>query len=84
MAHTSPIYLAVGEPWWMFDAETANYLVTLLHGGIDYIRKRSLQWKPETVTHHHHHHDHLEFLEEPFQQAIAAVHKRMHDLGIPH
>ena len=84
MAHTSPVYIAVGEPWWMFDPDTANYMLTLLHGGIDYIRTRSPQWKPGTVTHHHGREDHLEFLEEPFHEAISAIHKRMHDLGIPH
>jgi len=84
MAHTSPVYLAVGGDWWMFDMDTANYMLTLLHGGIEYIRTRSVQWRPETVTHHHGRKDHLEFLEEPFQQAVAAVHKRMHELGVAH
>lgn len=84
MAHTSPVYLAVGEEWWMFDAGTANYMLTLVQGCIDYIHTRSPQWKPGTVTHHHGHHDHLEYLEEPFRQAIDAIHKRMHALGIPH
>ena len=84
MAHTSPVYLAVGEPWWMFDMETANYMITLLHGGINYIRDRSLQWKKDEVTHHHHHHDHFAFLEKPFQEALSAIHKRMHELGVPH
>lgn len=84
MAHTSPVYLAVGEPWWMFDAGTANYMLTLLHAGIDYLHKRSPQYQPGTVTHHHGSDEHLKFLEEPFQQAIKAVHERMHKLGIPH
>jgi hypothetical protein len=84
MAHTSPVYIAVGGEWWMFDAGTANYLLTLLKAGIDYIHKRSSQWEPGTVTHHHRNEDHLKYLEEPFQQAISAVHKRMHELGIPH
>ena len=84
MAHTSPVYLAVGGEWWMFDPGTANYLLTLLKGGIDYIHQRSAQWKPGTVTHHHHRDDHLKYLEEPFQQAINAIHLRMHQLNIPH
>ncbi len=84
MAHTSPVYLAVGGPWWMFDAGAANYLLTLLQGGIDYIHRHSPQWQPGTVTHHHGQQDHLAYLSEPFQQAIEAIHKRMHDLGIPH
>lgn len=84
MAHTSPVYLAVGEPWWMFDVATAQYLLTLMHGGIEYIRKRAAHYRPGTVTHHHGRQDHLAFLEEPFRQAIEALHHRMHALGIPH
>lgn len=84
MAHTSPVYLAVGGEWWMFDLGAANYLLTLLHGGIEYIRRRALQWEPKSVTHHHGRADHLSFLEEPFHEAIRAIHKRMHALGIPH
>jgi len=84
MAHTSPVYLAVGEPWWMFDMDAANYMLTLLHGGLSYLHQRPLQWEKGTVTHHHGKEEHLQFLEEPFRQAIAAIHKRMHALGIPH
>lgn len=84
MAHTSPVYIAVGEPWWMFDVGTAQYLLTLLNGGLEYIRRRAPQWPAGRVTHHHGQSDHQLFLEEPFQQAIAALHRRMHALGIPH
>jgi hypothetical protein len=84
MAHTSPVYLAVGGEWWMFDAEAANYMLTLLSGGVDYIRQRTLQWEPGTVTHRHGLSDHLAYLEEPFHQAMDAIHKRMHALGIKH
>ena len=61
MAHTSPVYIACGEEWWMFDQDTAQY-----------------------ITHHHHGVDHEAFLEAPYKQAIEAIHKRMHDLNIPH
>jgi hypothetical protein len=84
MAHTSPVYLAVGGPWWMFDKQTADYMLTLLHGGLDYVRTRSRQWPESHVTHSHGHADHLAYLSEPFQQAIEAIHKRMHQLNIPH
>jgi hypothetical protein len=84
MAHTSPIYLAVGGDWWMFDAETAKYLLTLIHGGLDYVRQRATQWPEGTVTHHHPQPDHQAFLEEPFHQAIESIHQRMHRMGIPH
>jgi hypothetical protein len=83
-AHTSPIYVAVGGPWELFDAATANYMLTLIDGSLAYIRHTAAYDPPGSVTHHHGEHDHLAFLERPFQEAIAAIHKRMHALGIPH
>ena len=84
IAHTSPIYIAVGSEWWMFDPETANYMLTLIEGGLSYIRQTARHHEPGTVTHHHGEHDHLEFLSRPFQEARKAIHRRMHQLGIPH
>ena len=84
IAHTSPIYIAVGETWWMFDPETANYMLTLAEGGLSYIRKTARHYNSESVTHHHGETDHQAFLERPFMEAIEAVHKRMHELGISH
>jgi hypothetical protein len=85
MAHTSPIYVACGSDYWLFDLETANYMLTLVEGGLSYIRHRSAQYKKEEmVTHHHGEEDHLAFLERPFLEAKAAIHKRLHELGIPH
>ena len=76
MAHTSPIYVAVGEDWWMFSKDTAQYMLTLLHGGIEYIRRRSPQHPTGTVTHHHGEEVHLAYLERPFRQAIEALRAR--------
>ena len=84
IAHTSPVYIAVGGEWWMFDPETANYMLTLIEGGLSYIRQRARHHHPGTVTHHHGEEDHLEFLSRPFNQAREAIHRRMHQLGIPH
>ena len=84
IAHTSPVYIAVGEEWWMFDPQTANYMLTLIEGGLSYIRERARHHHPGTVTHHHAEEDHLEFLSRPFNQAREAIHRRMHQLGIPH
>jgi hypothetical protein len=84
MAHTSPVYVAVGEPWWMFDAETAHYLLTLVHGGLDYIRQRSVQWPPGSVSHHHRSPDHTAYLEAPFREALEILHRRLHERGIAH
>ena len=49
-------------------------------------RRRSFSgWAPSRqTTHHHGEQNHLEFLERPFQEAIQALHQRMHDLGVPH
>ena len=84
MAHTSPIYIACGGEWWMFDLEGANYLLTLIEGGLSYIRRLSRQERPGLVTHHHGEDDHTAFLERPFREAIEAIHRRMHRLGIAH
>jgi len=84
MAHTSPVYVAAGDDYRRFDPAGAQYMLTLLHGGLEYMRRRAPQHPPGEVTHHHAHADHQEFLEAPFQQAIAAIHKRMHELGIEH
>ena len=84
MAHTSPVYLACGGAYDRFDPETMQYMLTLLDGSLQYIRKRAPQWRPGTTTHHHSHEDHQAFLESPFQEAIAAIHQKMHQHGIPH
>ncbi len=83
-AHTSPIYVAVGGEWTLFDASTAQYMLTLIDGTLEHMRMASAYHPAESITHHHQHDDHMAFLEGPFHQAIRALHKRMHDLGIPH
>jgi hypothetical protein len=77
MAHTSPIYVGLGEEWQMYDPGTMQYMLTLLHGGIEYIRTRTRQYAPGTVTHHHGEDDHMAYLEKPFLEAIEAVRKRI-------
>ena len=68
----------------MFDVEAANYMLTLIEGGLSYIRNTALHHRPGTVTHHHGEADHRAFLERPFMEAREALHRRMHQLGIPH
>lgn len=84
IAHTSPIYLAVGGEWWMFDPETANYMLTLIEGGLSYIQQSARHYEHGTTTHHHGEDNHIEYLSRPFQEAREAIHQRMHKLGIPH
>jgi hypothetical protein len=85
MAHTSPVYLACGdEEWWMFDESTAQYMLTLVDGCLQYIRGQSRQHRPGTATHHHGGDDHMAYLESPFREAQQALHRRLHQHGIPH
>jgi hypothetical protein len=79
MAHTSPIYVALDDDWRMYSSETMSYMLTLLHGGIDYIQSRTRQYPSEMVTHQHDEDDHLAFLERPFREAIEAIEKRMQE-----
>jgi hypothetical protein len=81
-AHTSPIYVSVGGEWWMFSKETAQYMLTLIAGGLDYVRHVAPHHPPGRVTHHHGQQDHLAYLERPFQQAREAIQQRMRRAGL--
>ena len=83
-AHTSPVYVAIGGDWWLYDHAAAQYMLTLIEGGLSYMRQQALQYEAGTVTHHHGEADHAAYLERPFNEAIAAIHRRMHQLHIPH
>ena len=83
-AHTSPIYVAVGGDWWLFDRDAAQYMLTLVDGGLAHIRQQARYYPEGSVTYHHGEGDHLAYLERPFHEAAAAIHERMHRLGIAH
>ena len=83
-AHTSPIYVAVGGAWELFDPPTARYMLTLIEGSLAYIRNTAAHEPPGSVTHHHGEQDHMAFLERPFHEAAALLHQRVHKLGIAH
>jgi hypothetical protein len=76
-AHTSPIYVACGDEWEMADQAGLRYMLTLVGGGLEYIRGLSPQRRPGTVTHHHGEPDHRAFLERPFLEAQAALRSRL-------
>jgi hypothetical protein len=59
-------------------------MLTLVEGSLSYIRETAAHHPHGTVTHHHGGEDHLAHLEGPFHEAAAAIHKRMHEMGIPH
>ena len=84
MAHTSPVYVAVGGEWQLYDPDVAAYMLTLLEGGLGYIRTRSRYHRPGTVTHFHGEADHQAFLERPFHEAAQALHARIHRQGLSH
>jgi hypothetical protein len=83
-AHTSPIYVACGGDWWMFDETAARYMLTLIDGCLTYIRTTAPLYREGTITHHHGEDDHTAYLERPFLEARDALHRRMHQVGIPH
>jgi hypothetical protein len=83
-AHTSPIYVACGGDWSLYDPATAQYMLTLVEGTMSYIRHTAAHHPPGTVTHHHGEDDHLAYLERPFLEARDAIHRRMHQAGLPH
>jgi len=75
-AHTSPIYVAVDGEWWLFDQDAAQYMLTLIQGGLAYIRQAAPQHPLGAVTHHHGQDDHLAYLERPFHEAQVAIQRR--------
>jgi hypothetical protein len=82
--HTSPIYIACGGEWWLYSAETTQYMLTLIEGTLNYIRQHSAQYPDRSTTHHHGRPDHQAYLERPFLEARERIHRRMHELGVDH
>ena len=83
IAYTSPVYVACGDAYDVFDAAAAQYMLTLVEGSLTYVRERARSYRPP-VSHHHGEHDHRAFLERPFHEATAAIHRLLHQHGIPH
>ena len=78
-AHSSPIYVACGGEWHMFDKRVAEYLLTMVDGGIAYVRTRAPYERPGTVTHSHGEEDHVAHLERPFREARAILSRRLRE-----
>jgi hypothetical protein len=76
-AHTSPIYIAVGDEWSMADREGLQYMLTLVEGGLAYIRELAPRRPAHTVSHHHGEADHQAFLERPYLEALSALQARL-------
>ena len=76
-AHTSPVYVACGGDWWMFDEATARHMLAVIDGSMRYIETGSLQHRHGAVTHHHGEDDHIAYLKRPFLEAQAKVEERL-------
>ena len=76
-AHTSPVYVACGGDWWMFDEATARHMLSVIDGSMRYIEGGSLQHRHGTVTHHHGEDDHIAYLKRPFLEAQELVEERL-------
>lgn len=81
MAHTSPVYVSVGERYDRFNAETARYMLTLVDGATEHIVERSRRFWPGPVHHRHGREDHLAYLLEPLEEARAAIVGRLREHG---
>lgn len=76
-AHTSPIYVAVGDEWSMAARDGLQYMLTLVEGGLAYVRDMAPRRPSGRVSHHHGEADHQAFLERPFLEAQAALRARL-------
>ena len=76
-AHTSPVYIACGGDWEMYDRDVAQYMLTIVEGDLSYIRETAGVRPLGSVTHHHGEADHQAYLERPFHEARAAIEARM-------
>ena len=81
-AHTSPIYVACGGDWWMFDPDTARLMLKLIEGGMAYMENTTVQHLPGTTTHPHGESDHIAHLQRPFVEARQAIERRVQALGL--
>ena len=83
--HTSPIYVACGEAeWHLADPAGLDYLLTLVGGALEYVRHQAPLYPAGRAAYHHGEPDHLAWLERPFREALEALHRRMHEVGIAH
>jgi hypothetical protein len=78
-AHTSPIYVATGGRWEMFDPAHARYMLTLIEGSLAYMRERAVRFPDGYATHHHGEDDHAAVLERPFLEARRRLEARLSD-----
>ncbi|MGH2634963.1 MAG: CehA/McbA family metallohydrolase [Actinomycetota bacterium] len=78
-AHTSPVYVATGGEYRLFDPRHARYLLTLVEGSLAYVRGRAVRYPQGHATHHHGEEDHLAYLERPFLEARDLLQRRLEE-----
>jgi hypothetical protein len=61
----------------MADQAGLQYMLTLVEGGLDYVRELAPRRPDHLVRHHHGEADHQAFLERPFQEARSALRARL-------
>ena len=79
VAHTSPVYLSVGEEYHRYDEAVVTAMLALVDGAAEYIEHRARRFWPDTVCHRHGRDDHLEFLLEPLTEARSRLQDRLRD-----
>jgi hypothetical protein len=72
-AHTSPVYVVVGDQA-QFSVPDATYMMTLLDGGMTWLDTLSIPANPERQAR----------IRGVFQQAKEALHQRLHAAGYDH
>ena len=83
MAHTSPVYVAVGGRLGAVRPGGGHLHAHAAGGQPGLYPHAQPAVPPGTVTHFHGEADHQAFLERPFQEALQAIHARMHQHSRP-
>ena len=73
-AHTSPIYIACGGDWQLFDPATCQYMLTLVEGAETWVNNLATRPDPENLAR----------VRKTLTDAREHLHKRLHDHGIKH
>jgi hypothetical protein len=82
MAHSGPIYVAVGADDRPRDQAALRHMLSLVEGSLGYVRSASPQYPADRITHAHGRRDHMAFLEGPLLEAADRLRHRMRG-GVP-
>jgi hypothetical protein len=76
-AHTSPVYITVGEQYYKYNEDTMLHLMRIVEGARRHVLERARTKWDGGVTHRHRQHDHDAFLVQPFDEAIRELNRKM-------